>query len=164
MLYYGYSNIMSVLKYDTIVYNITSYKEGLVRLNLMPPCDVRFYKDGSREFDMYYADWILSNDGPFFDFFTIVYNLYIGNDIFLVMDDGDWSENIIESLLKLIQQRYGYNGCMIDSFDSYVYAQNNMSSRFESFGLMNLDVDKDRYSVIMVKLHPELLKEENYDN
>ena len=28
----------------------------------------------------------------------------------LVVDSADWSENIIESILKLIQQRYGYNG------------------------------------------------------
>ena len=160
MLYYGYSNIIPILRSDTSVYNITSYNERLRRLNLMPPCDLRFYKDGSREFDMFYADWILSNDIVFFEFFSIVYDLYMGKDVFLCMDDGDWSENIIESLLKLIQQRYGYNGCMIDSFESYVYAQNNITSRFESFGLMNLDIDKDRFSIMLAKINPNLLKEE----
>jgi hypothetical protein len=49
---------------------------------------------------------------------------------------------------------------MIDSFESYVYAQNNITSRFESFGLMNLDIDKDRFSIMLAKINPNLLKEE----
>ena len=160
MLYYGYTNVIPILNTDTSIYNITSYNDSLRRLNLMPPCDLRFYKDGSRDFDILYADWILSNDVIFFEFFKIVYDLYMGKDVFLCMDDSDWSENMIESLLKLIQQRYGYNGCMIDSFESYVYAQNNISSRFEALGLMNLDIDKDRFSILLARMNPNLLKEE----
>lgn len=158
MLYYGTSNILPLLKYGTSVYNITSYREGLYRLNLLPPFDKRLYTDGCRDFDLAYAEWIFNNDYIFFDFFKIVYDLYLGKDVFLVMDDGDWSENIIESLLKLIQQRYGYNGCLITDFDAYVYAQNNIDSRFEDFGLYNLDQDKDRFSAIWIKLDPKALQ------
>lgn len=157
MLYYGTSNIIDVLNPDTIIYNITSYKEGLNRLNLLPPLDRRLFKDDGREFDILYAQWIFNNDAQFYDFFRIIYDLYLGKDVFLVMDYSDWSENIIESLLKLIQQRYGYNGMLIDSFDAYIYAQNNILSGFDSVLLPNLDMDKDRFSILLARINPNNL-------
>ena len=160
MLFYGSSNILGVLSDDTIIYNITSYREGLVRLNLLPPLDKRLYLNDCREFDLMYAQWIFNNDIQFFDFFRIIYDLYLGKDVFLVMDTSDWSENIIESILKLIQQRYGYNGILIDSFDSYVYCKNTIVSGFDPYMIQNLDIDKDRFSVLMVKMNPRLLNEE----
>ena len=156
MLYYGTSSMLPYLRYDTIVYNITSYREDLERLNLLPPYDNRLFDNSCYEFDVWYAQWIFNNDPIFFDFFKIIYNLYNGHDVFLCMDDGDWSENLVESLLKLIQQRYGYNGCQIDSFESYVYSQNNIESRFEDFGLYNLDQDKERFSLLWVQYDPKM--------
>ena len=158
MLYYGMSSMLPYLNDATSVYNITSYREGLCRLNLLPPFDKRLFTDGCRDFDLAYAEYIFNNDYVFFDFFKIVYDLYLGKDVFLVMDDGDWSENIIESILKLIQQRYGYNGCLLTGFDSYIYAQNNINSSFESFGLYNLDQDKNRFSAIWMQLDPKIVE------
>ena len=159
MLYYGEAYMLQYLSSETVVYNITSFKEGLVKLNLLPPIDRRLCRDGGRDFDMYYAQWILCNDNIFFDFFRIIFDLYMARDVYLVMDSQDWSENILESLLKLIQQRYGYNAAYIDSFEAYIYAQNNMISQFEpTYGLMNLDQDKDRYSIILARMNPNNLK------
>lgn len=161
MLYYGSSYILQVLNQDTVIYNLTSYKEGIPRLNLLPPLDKRLYKDGGRDFDMWYAEYIFSNDIIFFDFFKIVYELYLGHDVFLVIDiTADWSENLVESLLKLIQQRYGYNGMLIDSFDSYIYAQNTVTSQFDPRLLYNLDIDKDRFSKLIVRYNPKILQTE----
>lgn len=158
MLYYGTSQILPYLNVDTVIFNLTSYREDIRRLNLLPPLDKRLYKDGGRDFDLWYAQYIFENEMVFYDFFQIVFQLYNGKDVFLVVSDMDWSENMVESILKLIQQRYGYNGTLIDSFESYIYAQNNMISSFSPEGLYNLDIDKNRFSILMTKLNPDILK------
>lgn len=133
-----------------VVYNLTSMKEGFVRLaTLIPPNEFGRFTD--RDFDILYADYIMGNDIIFCEFFQIIYNLYIGNDVFIIADDADWSENILESLLKLIQQRYGYNAVLITSDEDYIYAKNNCYSDFApGYGLYNLDIDKDRFTSIIV--------------
>lgn len=158
MLYYGSSYCLQFLASDTIVYNLTSFREGLNRLNLLPPLDKRLFVDDGREFDILYAQWIFNNDAQFYDFFQIVYNLYLGKDVYLVMDESDWSENIVESILKLIQQRYGYNGTLITDMETYVYAQNNVMSSFDpTYGIYNLDQDKDRFSILLARINPKIL-------
>lgn len=158
MLYYGTSDMLQYLSSDTVIFNLTSYREDIPRLNLLPPLDKKLYKDGGRDFDLWYAQYIFDNDVIFYEFFKIVYQLYNGNDVFLVASSMDWSENMVESILKLIQQRYGYNGSLIDSFESYIYAKNNMISGFNPDGLYNLDMDKNRFSIMMTKINPDLLK------
>lgn len=132
------------------IYNITSLKEGFQRLPaLIPPIDFKLrYID--RDFDMAYAQYIMNNDYVFCQFFAIIFDLYLGKDVYLMMDTSeDWSENIVESLLKLIQQRYGYNAYRIDSYDDYQFAYANNISEFDKgYGLMNLDQDKERYTMI----------------
>ena len=43
----------------------------------------------------------------------IMFPLYIGQDVFLLVDDSQIMEMMTESLQKLIQQRYGYNSAYI---------------------------------------------------
>lgn len=132
-----------------VMFNLTSMREGFNTLkSLVPPNELGRFTD--REFDIAYANYIMNNDFVFCEFFQIIYNLYIGNNVFIIASDSDWSENILESLLKLIQQRYGYNAVKIDSDDDYIYAENNMSFNFApGYGLYNLDQDKERFSYIV---------------
>ena len=147
MLYYGDSSNLGVISSDTLIFNITSMCEGLPRLQLVPPNTLGHLVD--RDFDMTYANFIMSNDFAFTEFFTIIYNLYLGKDVYLVYAKDDWSENMAESLNKLIQQRYGYNAIKISGLDDYIYANNNITCTFNpDYGLANLDIDKDRYSYI----------------
>lgn len=133
----------------TVVYNVTSLREGLVRLyTLVPPVSTIGHLT-DLDFDFAYADYIMQNDIVFKEFFTIIYQLYSGLDVLLLFDNSDWSENIAESLFKLIQQRYGYNATRIDSNDDYLYAAVNDNSGFNpQYGLYNLDMDKERFSFI----------------
>lgn len=147
MLMYG--NSQNVIATGN-VYNLTSMREGFTRLNsLIPPNNLG--RLTGRDFDLAYADYILSNDIIFIEFFHIIYSLYIGTDVYIIISDDDWSENLVESLLKLIQQRYGYNACKINSLEDYVYfsvsAQNSEFNPY--FGIRNLDIDKERYTYIM---------------
>ena len=96
-----------------VMYNLSSMREGFISLQaLIPPNTIGRLTD--REFDIAYANYIMSNDTLFCIFFQIVYNLYIGKDVFIIVSTEDWSENLLESLLKLIQQRYGIRSYIIN--------------------------------------------------
>lgn len=141
MLMYGtVHNIITTSNCE--VYNFSSLSENYTRLHLLPPRE--FGKDFNYQFDLAYANWIFSNDEIFFDFMMIVYNLYTGKDVFLVVDD--MVEQLNESLIKLIQQRYGYEACRINTVEDFIYAT---ESSFSALGLINLDQDKDRLAYIL---------------
>ncbi len=143
MLMYGNSkNIPD----DCVVYNLTSLIEYYPRLNLLVPSGIGYY-DGL-EFDIAYMNYIFSNNDVFAQFFMIIMNLYLGKDVYIITDDENWSENLAESLFKLIQQRYGYNGARIDSPEDYISLKNSKNSgKFDpGYGLANLDGDKERFS------------------
>lgn len=151
MLMYGnYDNYLYINHDNCFAFNITSLKEGFVSLSYLIPPNNMGHLDG-RDFDISYANYIMSNDIVFKQFFDIVYSLYIGKDVYLLINESDWSENIIESILKLIQQRYGYNAIKINCFDDYVFGSNNaqLSSFNPYYGIKNLDIDKERYSYII---------------
>ena len=132
-----------------VMYNLSSMREGFISLQaLIPPNTIGRLTD--REFDIAYANYIMSNDTLFCIFFQIVYNLYIGKDVFIIVSTEDWSENLLESLLKLIQQRYGYNGVLINTEADYLYAVTSMNFEFApGYGIYNLDQDKERFTTLI---------------
>ena len=147
MLYYGNGNYIPD---DCKVFNLNSMIEGYPRLGLLPPNFLGQYVD--RDFDIAYYNYLFSNDMIFAEFFSLVYELYIGNDVFILVDQTmDWTENLTESLFKAIQQRYGYNSVQVNSFDDYVWVKNSSSPpQFNpDYGLHNLDVDRERYTYIV---------------
>ena len=132
-----------------VMYNLSSMREGFISLQaLIPPNTIGRLTD--REFDIAYANYIMSNDTLFCIFFQIVYNLYIGKDVFIIISTEYWSENLLESLLKLIQQRYGYNGVLINTEADYLYAATSMNFGFApGYGIFNLDQDKERFTTLI---------------
>lgn len=132
-----------------VMYNLSSMREGFISLQaLIPPNTIGRLTD--REFDIAYANYIMSNDTLFCIFFQIIYNLYIGKDVFIIVSTEDWSENLLESLLKLIQQRYGYNGVLINTEADYLYAVTSMNFEFApGYGIYNLDQDKERFTTLI---------------
>ena len=154
MLMYGVDNSEVLnLKFggNGVVYNLSSMVEGMNKLSLLPPNSIGMFTD--RDFDIAYANYIMNNDYVFCEFFQIIYNLFLNRDVFIIVSSSDWSENILESLLKLIQQRYGYNAVKIDSDEDYIYAKNFMEFRFApGYGVYNLDQDKERFSLIIEQM------------
>lgn len=133
-----------------LVFNLTSLKMGYINLTkLIPPNQLGLFT--GRDFDLAYANYLMSNDFIFKEFFDIVWSLYSGKDVYIIISDDDWSENLVESLLKLIQQRYGYNATKINCEEDYWFAFNskNLSEFNPSYGILNLDIDKDRYTMIV---------------
>ena len=165
MLMFGYDrdDILNISFAGTgIIYNLASMKEGFIKLHkLLPPNSLGRFTD--RDFDIAYANYIMMNDEVFCEFFQIIYNLYIGKDVLIIYSQGeDWAENVLESLLKLIQQRYGYNSVRIDSDEDYIYARNKCNFSFApGYGLYNLDIDKERFSVMMESYRLSTINDNN---
>lgn len=149
MLFYGNSQCVHFV--DARFFNISGMVEGYENLGaLIPPNTIGHLVD--KDFDIAYMNYIMSNDMVFASFFKIIHCLYVGQDVYLICDDADWSENLVESILKLIQQRYGYNGHHISSFEDYLYCKNGTEDSFNpEYGIANLDIDRDRYAMISKK-------------
>jgi hypothetical protein len=137
---------------NSIAFNISTYKEDFWKLpSILPPRELGV-TDGY-DFDIAYANYILGNDIAFCEFFSIIYHLYMNKDVYLIVNPDDWSEDITESLLKLIQQRYGVNGVLVNSEEDYQYAQMSANVSFASGPcLWNLDNDKERYTATVTNI------------
>ena len=131
---------------DLVVYNLFSLKEGLDNLNLIPSIRMDY---NSKEFDRLYAQNIISNDDTFIELMRIVYPLYEGKNVYLVTTLNDLFDGLTESILKLIQDRYGYNYSIINSYEDIQYLDDD--SDFSLNGLFNLDHDKERMSYILMQ-------------
>ena len=77
----------------TKILNFCSLNEMYPRLRLLPPFDFRFTSGNPEtmeyEFDMKYAQWLLSDPNAFIDFMQIIYNMYLGYDVFLLISEDN---------------------------------------------------------------------------
>lgn len=146
MLVFG--PFMHGLEFDYI-FNLTSSKEGLYRINLIPPFGDQLY---SKDFDMLYANYLLQNDNAFLELMEkIVYPLYNGKSVYITVSSClDEFDYISESLQKFIQARYGIVSNNINDIEDLNYLQ---ESNFSIDGLYNLDIDKERFSVMCYNLN-----------
>ena len=141
MLMYGELHAVNYIvdRNSISIYNITSLTEKYKRIPLIPPNSL--VANSEYEFDIKYMNWILGNDNNFCSLMTIINDL-VSRDVFLLISNDNWSKILIESLLKLIQQRYGINAVYIDTEDDLLYAE---ESGFSDYGVLNLDEDRIRY-------------------
>ena len=142
-------NILNVI--DNIeeyaIFNISSLKEGYPKLDILPINNVQY--EDERDFDMQYFNWIFSNDYIFKRFFSIINLLYMGHKVILLVSNSDEYNVSIYSLMKMIQQRYGYISTYINDISDIQFIDNS-NSEFSFHGLYNLDMDKERYIHLMV--------------
>jgi len=137
---------------NTKIFNICSLNETYPRLRILPPVDFRFMPSQNAEmaeydFDMRYAQWILTDQNAFFDLMQIVYSLYQGYDVFLLISDIDITlDAYAQSLFKFIQQRYGYNTTIINNVEDLFNAEEYQIS---GLGAVNLMDDKERLSFML---------------
>ena len=136
---------------ETKILNVSSMNERYPRLHLLPPIDFRCIPPSNPEmaeyeFDLRYAEWLLSNEDAFIDLMQIVFPLYQGFDIFMLITEADpvlISYN--ESLFKFIQQRYGYNTVIVRSIEDLFNAEDYQPEGIHVSNLLN---DKDRLTYI----------------
>lgn len=145
MLMYGdafMANNIVPLVDKMVVYNLSSLNERFPRINLIPPNTLGTNFDLA--FDINYANWILCNEPVFNEYMKIISALNTGYNVYIVISKEDWSINLVESLTKLIQERYGITSIFIESYEDYLCANDSEAS--EGMGLYNLQQDMERYS------------------
>ena len=153
MLMYGPTSCLQYIDVSSFkVYNLTGMVEGFDSIQaLIPPNELGRFD--SYEFDVNYYNYIIQNNAMFVTFFRIIQSLYIGQNVYIISDEADWCENLIESILKIIQQRYGYNGYCVKNNEDIMFAIQRDNSTFDStYGLANLDQDKLRYQYIVKQM------------
>lgn len=143
MLLYGNKDN---IQYDCEIYNFCGLIEGYRDARLMPPNSLGSISE--YDFDIKYMHYILDNDYIFINFMSIIMDLYYGKNVYLIISDSndEWCSMITESLLKLIQQRYGIVAAKIDSFEDIFYVEDSTFNPY--YGLANLDMDKERYTYL----------------
>lgn len=141
-------------KSDITVLNLSGLVEGYQRINLIPQkgSGLDFVDDAN--FDLAYFNYIFSNDAAFMELMKIIIPLYYGIDVFILVTRDEYFDKITESLMKVIQQRYGYNHMIIN--DPFDYPDDfddvNQDEGFSISGLACLDQDKERYAIIIDRM------------
>lgn len=141
------SSIPFNLDATTQIYNLASFMEiNVPKLQfLIPPIP----HSASYEFDVAYASYLMNDNNAFVELYSLMLVLESGIDVFLLVSEFDWTENIVESLFKFIQQRYGYQGVKITDKDDYIYFKDTIFDFNPDYGIYNLDCDRDRYSLLV---------------
>lgn len=134
---------------NTVLLNYSSYIEGIERINLIP--SVYGYDRTSVEFDKFYFSFIYDNDDNFMEFSKIFMSLYYGKDVVLLATrDESIFDDILESLLKLIQQRFGITASYVENIEDISCVED---VEFSVQGLFNLDIDKERFISLYIKTY-----------
>ena len=143
MLFYG--TIASAIWFEdndkAVVLNFNSYSEKFQKLNLTP--QVFIGSTSTMEFDQNYYQMILNTDFYFMELMKIIMMLYAGIDVYICIGPGEYELAITESLLKIIQQRYGYNAVYVTCLEDITTATDQY---FDPGLITNLDMDRERFS------------------
>ena len=126
------SAIQDKLGYSIKVFNMSSLYSEITSI----------YID-TLEFDVNYANEILNNNPKMFeDLMKIMMNSHEGYIVIILVYRDAFRDSIMESLIKLIQQRYGYNSWIINDIDDIDGVN---ESTYSSIGLVTLEEDIKRY-------------------
>lgn len=148
------------------LYNFSSLSERGERLfTLLPPFRSEQFRN-ERDFDMLYAAYILENDYVFKDFFKIVYSQYengVGSNTVVLVGRDEIRDIMTESVIKLIQQRYGINSYLINEAEDWEDIDyDDDATNFDVPGVLTFDQDKERFVDLTVDISKVI--EENRRN
>lgn len=121
---------------------------GTIINGMFPPKQILdLYKNDmmySVEFDKLYANYILTCDSAFVSFMNILMGQYYGENSFvLINDELESIINLTESIIKLIQVRYGLNCSIVnDPYDILYCEESDMSDN----GIKTFMIDKERFT------------------
>lgn len=102
----------------------------------------------SVEFDIQYASAVLNNPELFGSLINIMLRAYEGYLVCILVQRDQYRDAVMESLIKLIQQRYGYNCWIIEDGDDIEIMSEQM---LLPNGLLTLDADIKQYNQMYSK-------------
>lgn len=143
-----YKGVRQVVKY-----NLSHYYAEMPTLNLLVPSSQFIPEDilngdcSNTDFDREYHNFIFNNDIAFAQFMSIIIPVFMNPDtlVHITIIFNEYSNAFVESLIKLIQQRYGYNSYFINDIDDFIYTSD---SEFSIPGLFMLDQDLARWRLM----------------
>jgi len=143
---------------ETVVLGFNTLYEGVIQLDLLPPNNLGAINE--YDFDLRYFQYILGDDYRFLQLFLIPLYMFNGYDVFIISDkyipNSTWEDNLIESFLKILQSRYGFVACLINTPEDFMNAED---TDFDlRFGVQNMDGDYKRYVQTCKRLGKEVYR------
>lgn len=96
----------------------------------------------SVEFDIQYMASIMNNPNLFGKLMMILSNSYEGHIVVLLVQRDPYRDSVMESLIKLIQQRYGYNCWIVEDPEDISCIKED---EYNPYGLLTLNEDLRKY-------------------
>ena len=94
------------------------------------------------EFDMAYYSSIINNTNLFISFMSIVYNDFNGQNSICLVERDLYRDAVMESIIKIIQNRYGANAWIVQDNDDLRCC---IDTFYSPDGLLVLQDDIDKY-------------------
>lgn len=98
----------------------------------------------SLEFDMQFMASIMDNPNLFGKLMMILSNSYEGHVVVLLVQRDPYRDSVMESLIKLIQQRYGYNCWIVEDPEDIFCIKED---EYNPYGLLTLNEDLKKYDI-----------------
>ena len=140
---------------QVVVYNLSSYYSDVPTLNMLVPSP-GYLPEESLEgdmvycpsFDISYHGFIMENPDAFCQFMNIIIPAYMSPEtmVQILINHSDYRDAILESLVKLIQQRYGYNTYVVNELEDFIYAE---ESDMSIPGLYAIEQDVMRWHTLV---------------
>lgn len=140
---------------QVVTYNLSSYYSDVPTLNRLIPSVEYISEDIMMEdiscfptFDIEYGKYIIQNTDAFIQLMNIMVYAFTSPDtlVQILIGRSEFRDAITESLVKLIQQRYGYNICIVNEIEDFLYTE---ESDFSIPGLFTIDQDLARWRNII---------------
>lgn len=147
--YLEYKRIRQVVKYNlSSYYNDAPTLEALIPTPNNIPSNVIFGDATDPIFDIEYHNYIINSQPAFMQFMNIIVPAYTSPEtlVQIMIRSSNIRDVITESLLKLIQQRYGYNAYIVNELEDFLYTT---ESDFSIPGLFTLDQDLAKWRATM---------------
>ena len=150
MLVFGPASCIPVGEKDFYVYNFSSLTQNVRRLPGMmvqAPQDVYTNPNSEKVFDLWYYNYIMTNPVSFVSLMMIMLKIFDGKNVYICISDymsDRYISNMNESLMKMIQSRYGITCHIVNTPEDFRYIREKGCS-FSGVGLKNMKADEDRF-------------------
>ena len=135
---------------NLFLFNFTSLCENVERWNIVSDWLNGAYLGDELQFCDAFIHYIIEDDNAFFAFFSMLYQYYLGNNIYIMIDDTSPFLSLMnEFLFDFIHDRYGINVFVLNDPDDYLSIDESLCD-MTIFGVGIFDQDKERYTTMAV--------------
>ena len=131
---------------ELLIYNYTRPLMGFTQINLLQPPQLEYTFDNT--FDIEYYNYLINCDDAFMQLMLLIMAEYHNKNVYLLVSEGNGYDYINDSLMKLIQVRYGIVVQYINDIEDYNELRQDSDISFSVFGMENLIQDKERYALL----------------